>query len=211
MFDAHELLERFMGTKNPDGSRKGPSGDLVTGLAAGGLAAVLLGTKPGRKLALIAVKIGGLAAIAGLAYRAWKNWRSAGDETGLESAPPLLGSPRQDASLAILRAMMTAAKADGHIDDAERRQIFIKLDAMNLEDGARTFVMAELEKPLDIDAVAAAATSPAAATEIYMASVLAIAADTPAERAYLEQLAALLKLDPALKASIETEAASAMA
>ena len=71
--------------------------------------------------------------------------------------------------------------------------------------------MDELKKPLDIDAVVAAATSPELAVEIYAASVLAIDPDDPAEQAYLAMLASRLKLDPDLRASIETEAAKAMA
>ena len=62
-----------------------------------------------------------------------------------------------------------------------------------------------------IDAVVAAATSPELAVEIYAASVLAIDPDDPAEQAYLAMLASRLKLDPGLRASIEAEAAKAMA
>jgi uncharacterized membrane protein YebE (DUF533 family) len=114
-------------------------------------------------------------------------------------------------SLAILRAMIAAAKADGHIDAAEQQKIFARLDEANLGQAEKAFVVDELRKPLDIDAVVAAATTPELAVEIYTASVLAIDPDDPAEQAYLGMLAARLKLDPGLKKAIETETAKVMA
>jgi uncharacterized membrane protein YebE (DUF533 family) len=49
------------------------------------------------------------------------------------------------------------------------------------------------------------------AVEIYAASVLAIEADDPSEQAYLAMLAARLKLDPGLKATVEQETTKALA
>ena len=45
-------------------------------LAAGALAAILLGTGTGREVAGGALKLGGLAAVAGLAYKAYQNYQS---------------------------------------------------------------------------------------------------------------------------------------
>ena len=55
-------------------------------------------------------------------------------------------------------------------------------------------------------AVVAAAVTPEVAVEIYAASFLAIDPDDPAEQAYLAMLASRLKLDPGLRAAVETEA-----
>ena len=120
----------------------------------------------------------------------------------LPSAP----EERNELSLVLLRAMIAAAKADGHIDAEEQKKIFAKLGELDLDTDSKAFVIDELRKPLDIDAVVAGATSPERAVEIYAASVLAIDPDDPAEQAYLAMLASRLKLDPALKASVETEA-----
>jgi uncharacterized membrane protein YebE (DUF533 family) len=128
-----------------------------------------------------------------------------------ETAKALQAPATEQASLAILRAMIAAAKSDGHIDAAEQKAIFDKLDALNLDTEAKAFVIDELRKPLDVSAVIAAATSPDLAIEIYIASVLAIDPDDPKELAYLAQLASGLKLDPGLKAAIETEARKALA
>ena len=144
------------------------------------------------------MKLGGTAALAGLAYKVYSEWQASKQPARRPDAsqpmkdvtPPAVFLPqaataRADMSLAVLRAMIAAAKADGHIDAAEQQKIFGKLDEMQLGIEDKAFVVDELAKPLDIDAVVAAATTPELAVEIYAASVLAIDADDPAEQAYL--------------------------
>jgi uncharacterized membrane protein YebE (DUF533 family) len=70
----------------------------------------------------------------------------------------------------------------------------------------KAFVFDELSTPLDINAVVARADSAEHGAEIYAASLVAITADTPAERAYLDALAHKLKLDPGLVAEIHKQA-----
>ena len=231
MFDAKRLLDQLLGGQPGDNqtgggtSAGGFSADSLKGLAggaaAGGLVAILLGSKGGRKLAKNAVQLGGAAILGTLAYKAWQNWQA--NRGGMSTVPSqpmrdvtpqpdgtvLLSPPPVEAdvlSLALIRAMIAAAKADGHIDGQEQKVIFGKLDEAGLDREAKAFIMDELMKPLDIDSIVALATSPERAVEIYAASVLAIDPDDPAEQAYLSMLAARLKLDPGLKASIEAEA-----
>jgi uncharacterized membrane protein YebE (DUF533 family) len=45
-------------------------------LATGAIVAVLLGTGTGRSIGGSALKLGGMAAIAGLGYQAWKNYQA---------------------------------------------------------------------------------------------------------------------------------------
>lgn len=234
MFDPQKLLEQFLGgarTPGQDGKpQAGLSPDLLKGLAAGGvaggLAGILLGGKSSKKLAKGALKVGGTAALAGLAYKAYTQWQASRDGSA-QAQPPAMKditpaaegtpflpapAPQRDAmSLAILRAMIAAAKADGQIDAEEQRRIFAKLDELALGIEEKAFIIDELRKPLDIDAVVKAAATPELAVEIYAASCLAIDPDEPAEQAYLAMLASRLKLDPGLKAAVETEAAKAVA
>lgn len=227
MFDPKKLLEQFLG----GAAQKGISPDLMKGLAggaaAGGLAGLLLGGKSTKKLAKTALKVGGTAALAGIAYKVYTEWQAAKNqpEAEPESQPmkdvtprpegtkflPSAAEARNALSLGLLRAMIAAAKSDGHIDAAEQQKIFGKLDELDLDTEAKAWVMDELRKPLDIDAVVAAATSPEVAVEIYAASFLAIDPDDPAEQAYLAMLASRLKLDPGLKSSIEDESRKALA
>ena len=245
MFDPQKLLEQFLGGKTAGGDNPAEGGkttegdrtpmmssDMIKGLAggtaAGGLAALLLGSKGGRKLATTVLKVGGTAALGGLAYKAWQTWQASKaaqstvppqpqpmkDVTPQAEGTPFLPAPKPErdmVSLAVLSAMIAAAKADGHIDANEQKTIFGRLDEMKLDTEAKAFVIDELRKPLDIDAVVKSATSPELAAEIYTASVLAINSDDPAEQAYLAMLASRLKLDPGLKAAIEMEARQALA
>jgi uncharacterized membrane protein YebE (DUF533 family) len=229
MFDPQKLLEQFLGGKG-GGKPGGLSPDLIKGLAggaaAGGLAGILLGGKSTKKLAKTAIKVGGTAALAGLAYKVYNDWqaskngaRPAAEQPMRDVTPepqgtvflPSNAKARDDMSLALLRAMIAAAKSDGHIDASEQQKIFGKLDELDLDTEAKAFVMDELRKPLDIERVVAAATSPELAVEIYAASFLAIDPDDPAEQAYLAMLAARLKLAPDLKAKIEAESQRVLA
>ncbi len=236
MFDPQKLLEQFLGgsqgnTPARDGKTGGmTSPDFMKGLAAGGvaggLAGILLGGKTSKKLAKGAVKLGGTAALAGLAYKAYESWRASQQAPAAEVAPPMkdvtpqpegtrflpsASTERDGMSLAILRAMISAAKADGHIDAQEHQRIFAKLDALDLDTEEKAFIIDELRKPLDIDAVVKAAVTPELAVEIYAASFLAIDPDDPAEQAYLAMLASRLKLDPGLRSAVEKEAVKTVA
>ena len=223
MFDPKKLLEQLLGGVPSEGKSQGFSSETIKGLAGGaaggGLAAILLGSKGGRKMMTTAVKVGGTAVLGGLAYRAWQSWQN--QKLGEASPTPLAmkdvtpaSEPQKflaklatdDASFAIVRAMISAAKADGHIDAGEQEKIFGRLDALNLDTEAKAFVMDELRNPLNIDAVIASATSPELAVEIYAASVVTIDPDDPAEQAYLAMLSSRLKLDPGLKAKVDQEA-----
>ncbi len=107
--------------------------------------------------------------------------------------------------------MIVAAKADGHVDDTEKARILSQLERFDIDADERTFLDAELSKPLDIDGVVASATTPELAAEIYAASLLVLDGDTAVGGAYLALLAARLKLDPGLKAALEDAVAAATA
>jgi uncharacterized membrane protein YebE (DUF533 family) len=97
--------------------------------------------------------------------------------------------------LLVIRAMINAAKADGAIDGGEMSRIMGKLGELGTDDEARDFVMGELQKPLDLDALVRSVKNREVAVQIYGASLLAIEVDTPAERDYLQRLANGLGLD----------------
>ncbi len=180
----------------------------AAGLAAGML---LSGGKPGKLLGN-AVKVGAMAAVGGLAYKAWQNYQQ--NQTNAGPAPaeeafipaPADNAGQEELGKTLVRAMIAAAKADGRIDANEKEAIFERLKTMPLSAEEKAWVFDELSTPLDINAVVARADTPEHAAEIYAASLVAISADTAAEQAYLEALAAKLKLDPALVAEIHKSA-----
>jgi uncharacterized membrane protein YebE (DUF533 family) len=204
MFNIDQILKTLQ--TDPNAQRNALSG--AAGLAAGML---LSGGKPGKLLGS-AAKAGALAAVGGLAYKAWQNYQLG--HTGAGPAPredafipaPTDTQAHEELGKTLVRAMIAAAKADGRIDADEKEAIFSKLKTMPLSPEEKAWVFDELSTPLDINAVVAHADTPEHAAEIYAASLVAISADTAAEQAYLEALAIKLKLDPALVAEIHRQA-----
>lgn len=185
----------------------GSGADFGKGALAGGALALLLGNRRARKMATL----GGLAAVGALAYRAYGDWKRQQDGASSAATPPpiapALSAPEAEThSQALLRALIAAAKADGHVDERERAAIegeFVRLDA---DADTRQWLQAELQKPLDPAEVAAAAASPELAAQMYAASVMVVDEQNFMERAYLDELARQLKLDDGLKATLERQA-----
>ncbi|RVD65784.1 DUF533 domain-containing protein, partial [Mesorhizobium sp. M7A.F.Ca.ET.027.03.2.1] len=112
-------------------------------------------------------------------------------------------------TLTLIRAMISAAKADGHIDDEERQKIAGKLSLAGIDSDAEKFLMAELASPLDLDTLVAGAKTDAQKLELYTASRLTIDPDTRAERGYLDLLAGRLGLSDALVDHVEATVSAA--
>jgi uncharacterized membrane protein YebE (DUF533 family) len=202
------------------GLLSGQAGGLAAGAAAGVLASVLMGSKGGRKVAGSAVKLGALAAIGGLAWKAYQNYQSgqpaAASTQAAETAalpPPANESPAEvnDHALLLLRSMIAAAASDGRIDDEERTRIVGALEHIGLTPDEAGFLDGELRKPVGIDTLVAGATAPERKSEVYLAALLAIEADTTAEHVHLAKLAARLDLDDQLVAHLTETAAGAKA
>ena len=96
--------------------------------------------------------------------------------------------------LLILRAMINAAKADGHIDAEEMDKIVGKAKENGLSENEERFIMEEINKPLNTEALVAAISDPQIAAQIYSASLLAINVDSDLEKEYLKNLANSLDL-----------------
>ena len=177
---------------------------LATGAVLGGLLGLLVGTESGRKVGGTAVKVGSLAALGGLAWKAYQNWQTANAPTGEPAAaPPASLDPAAEQKLAAstIIAMVQAAKADGHVDDAERAAILGRVGT--LEGAAKAFLETELAAPIDVDRVAGLATNQQEAIHLYAASLLAMDPDQAIERAYLAALAQKLGLTSDLATEIE--------
>ena len=79
--------------------------------------------------------------------------------------------------------MIAAAHADGTLDDDERTRIFKQLENLGLSQEEHDFMERELHAPWNAAALAASASSPDVARQVYADSLLAIEVDTPEERA----------------------------
>lgn len=113
----------------------------------------------------------------------------------LTRGSPVSDMAEENAKL-MIRAMIQAAKADGQIDAEEQARILGQLTDAPAEEIA--FVKAELAAPLDLAALIAA-TQAAMREQVYASALMAVTVDTPAEKAFLAQLAQGLGLDPAAR------------
>jgi uncharacterized membrane protein YebE (DUF533 family) len=190
----------------------GLGGGLAGGVAAGAITSLLLGHKGSRAFAGEALKLGAAAALGGLAYRAYANYRdnnpvgATGASASVPSAPPSplpAATPANEHALVLVRAMIAAALADGTLDITERSSIMSRLGALGINSDERRFLDAELAQPWSPAQFAAAAPNPEQRSEIYLASALAIDADTQVERSYLAYLATGLALDDKLVAHLD--------
>ncbi|MFO6425362.1 tellurite resistance TerB family protein [Motilimonas sp. KMU-193] len=188
-----------------DSGNKNKGKHIAQGAALGGLATMLLGNKKikkmSKKLGKNALTLGGTAAIGGAAYYAWSKWK---ESQGSGQSASVSLSEEQKAPV-LLQAMIFAAKSDGHIDEQERANIDNALSAMALDVDTDAAIRRWLNAPLDANALAAQVNDLEFASEVYMASLLAIEVDHFMERAYLDELAKALKLPEELKFNLEQE------
>lgn len=205
--DTGGLLDQLLGAGKTLLGRTGvttPEGgisDFGKGAAAGGLAGLLLGTKSGRKLATY----GGLAALATMAWRAYSQSRSG----PADLAPPAVLKPSSTEKRIVLRAVLAAARVDGHIDEREQLLIDQEIARLGGDASLRAWIEDQLRAPLDPRSIAADVAGDALlASEVYLASALAIGETGFLERAYLDGLAEHLGLNSDLKRRLEADALS---
>ena len=205
-----QMLEK-QGGANKSGSAGGGLGGLLSGagggLLGGGALGLLLGSKKARKYGGKALTYGGLAALGVLAYKAYGNWQAnqrvaVAEPQTVDRLPP---AQAEQHSQAVLRALVAAAKSDGHIDERERALIEGEFTRLDSDRELQHWLHAELNKPLDPAEVARAAQTPEMAAEMYLASVMMVDQENFMERAYLDELARQLRLDPALRRELESQ------
>ncbi|WP_223546564.1 tellurite resistance TerB family protein [Pseudomonas sp. A-B-19] len=209
-----DLLQNKAGSSQQKGASGGTGalGGLLSGASGGALAAgamgLLLGSKKARKVGGKVAVYGGLAALGVLAYKAYGNWQAqqgvaAGTEPQTLNRVP--AAQVESHSQAILKALVAAAKADGHVDERERALIEGEFSRLDSDQELQRWLHAELNKPLDPSDVARAAHSPEIAAEMYIASVMMVDEENFMEKAYLDELARQLELEPGLKAELEKQ------
>jgi len=191
----------------------------AAGTAAGGLGGLVLGTRAGRAIAASAARIGALAMIGGLAYKAMQNYQAGKPlitgATTTEAAPAGSGfepdAVTNDAAVHYIQAMVAAATADGRIDAAEHDRIIGGLKQAGLDSEAEAFLANELNEPRSVQDLARSLRSPQEAAQIYTAARIAVTVDSPAEKQFLKSLAQALEIDPTLAAHIDATTRSAAA
>ena len=195
---------------------KSGSGIDVKSLLGGGALGLMLGSKRGRKRGGKALKYGALAGVGVLAWKAYQNYQST-NQGQAQPAPVQQGQPleqlqgadQERRGLEILQAMIMAARADGHIDANERQLLTQEIERLGPDDELQASIQQQFDAPLDASALARNADSPQAAREIYVVSAVMIDEQNPMERAWLEQLAGALKIEPNLAKELEQQVLAA--
>ena len=186
----------------------------LSGVGGGLLAGLLFNNKNVSKIGGNVATVGGTAALAVIATKAYQNWQAkknaATQNTQQQPQQSVLDfdslpkENQEEQSRAILTAVIAAAKADGYFDERERQ--IIREHAEKIGDAdTMAWVQQQINKPLDVNEIAALATSPELAAEIYLASLIVIDVKNESEKLYLNSLAEKLKLEPQLRLEIEQQ------
>ncbi|EGU37215.1 hypothetical protein VIBRN418_13861 [Vibrio sp. N418] len=190
--------------------KQSSSGSLKTlgaGAVGGGLVGLLMGSKKskkmGAKIGKNALKVGGAAALGALAYKVYNDWQGKQSSSATNNEPFDQNQPIH--SQLIIKAMIAAAKADGHVDNDEMAQIDAAIEQSGGDQHLRELIQQELNKPLDPIQIARLASTSQQAAEIYLASLLVVDEQNFMEKAYLQELAKQLKLDPEVTQQLEMQ------
>lgn len=195
-------------------------GSFGKGAASGGLLGLLIGSKGGRGVGGKALKYGSVAALGMLAYKVYNDWQAQQQKAGAAPAAPATptGAPGLPApeveqrSRMLLKAMVAAAKADGHLDDAERAKVEEAFARLEGDPATRQWLEGELRRPLDpADVARETGGSQEKASEVYLASLLVVDETSTMERLYLDELARQLALPAGLRQQLEAQASAAAA
>lgn len=235
MLDAKNLL----GNINSNGLVGKMLGGMATknfaaGLLAGGAATSLLGTKD--TIETVA-KVGGLALLGTLAYKAFNNYqntKTAGGNASVvgsvkQSAQGMLGqasgllanlknanAPQQalpaeqivqnpELTLSVIRAMVSAAKADEKMDDAEMKKIIDNIEATGISSEEKSILMREFANNHDVSVIAQGVKKPEEAAEVYLAALLVCDSQCENEKVFLNKLSTALSLDKNFTDSLQAE------
>jgi uncharacterized membrane protein YebE (DUF533 family) len=209
--DPKALLGGLLGSPGSQGA--------MGGAASGALVSMLMNPKSRKKISKHAVKVGGIAAVAGIGYYAYRKWQQGRGDTPpalpASSVPAALPPPMpQDACIGadepvpaelpmkMVLAMIAAAAADGSIDPTEMDALAIAIDDAPVTATEKARLSAALNQPPTVEDIAALATHPEEASEIYGAALTAIDIDTPSEHLFLRRLGRAMDLDDGLLSTL---------
>ena len=203
---------RQMGQKVPQGM-----GGLF---GAGALGALLGGILPKG-----ATKTAGMLGLGVLALNFYKKWaaQQGGKASSLSSqADPFGGdafaytgpmngqeAANDPTAILLLRAMIFAARADGHIDAAEEERIAKVLPQFFPDGDVRPILQRLLEESLDTSVLAREVSSQEQAEDLYRLSCVIVDIDHFMERGYFVELAESLHISPERARQLEAEAVQA--
>lgn len=239
-------------------SKSGALSGFMGGVAGGGLTS-MIASKKGRKVGKSALKVGALAAVGGLAWKAYQSYsanQGAQAQTASPANSPAVGQytntaqPRalandtytpsgqhagsaqnarfdfrpailpeqafeevvqednEQGQMILMRAMIAAAHADGHIDQNERQRIFAQVETMDLNVQEKAMLFDELRKPLSLTELVSQVPNAQTGIEVYAASASAIDSSQAQSQAFLNELSQQLCIPAELVDNIHQQLAA---
>lgn len=187
---------------------------MLSGLKKGALASAvlvgLIGTKGGRKLTGVALRMGGIAALGTAAVKGYQNWRGNKDDASdaTVAVHELGANDAHQRSKLLITAMVSAANADGNLDNQEQQKLKHEILEMHLPSHLADDLKGIIDNPLDAKSLAAQVSDLEAASEVYLASRLFIGDhSSKAEQTYLDELVNDMGVDKQLIDALEEQVA----
>ncbi len=193
-------------------------GGLAGGAAASGVMALLMSSKSARKIATGAAKIGGTAVLGGLAYKAYGNWQKnkALNQTkaitadDVEQSNHVIPVGAETAvtrlNVVLIKTMIAASKADGHVDAIEQKRLFEAVAKLDLDSDEKASIFGMMSRDISIQEIVDAVEIDGHKAEVYLAAYLSIDVDEESERQFLNDLATGLELPKGFPEHLEQQA-----
>lgn len=197
----------------------------LTGFLGGAAGGALAGSLTRKKSAKKMLKAGGLVAIGGIALKAYQQYqqgsggrqaprnllRQVGMEQHHEVAPASIAVQEQDFSvepddaLLLLKSMVAAAHADGHISEVEQVTIWRHAASSGLAPEALHELESLLADPPGLTEIAGQARDLSTKMEVYAAAQLVVDDECSNGQSYLAMLARSLQLPTSLVSALNSE------
>lgn len=187
---ADDVRERLRTDPNARTAAAGAGGLLLLGM---------LGSRGGRRFIGDIAQTGAVAALGAFAYKSWMERRGktvGGDLVKKAGAAgfPIDAAGNSDFALAVVRAMLAAAYADGVLDAHEQKIIDGALAKADISPENRAMLSNEIPQEETLRLLAAAAKTPHHAAELYAAAVISAGDLNDRETDFLVKLADRLGL-----------------
>lgn len=217
-------------------SKSGALSGFLGGVAGGGLTS-MVASKKTKKMGKSALKVGALAAVGGIAWKAYQQYSSKQGsvqaanlhQTRPQSNPQnnhvqfdftpaqlperafneVIEDTNTSGQILVMRAMIAAAYTDGRIDDNERARIFAQVEMLDLSVEEKAMLFDELRKPLSLSELVAQVPNSQTGIEVYAASASAIDMHAVESKRYLNQLSQQLCIPSELTSDIHMQLANA--
>lgn len=198
------------------------SSGVLGGFAGGAFGGALMSNKKVREHTGTLLKVGGIAALGGLAWKAYQGYTAsqtngtAREWQGLTQQGFTIetsDTASQSRAMVLVQAMIAAAHSDGHIDASERNRKMERVAEMALEPDEKAVLFDALSNPLSLAELCRIVDCPELAAEVYLCSLLVLDTSLIHSGIYLDALAQRLEIPldftKQLHANIEQESAQA--